>query len=66
MFTPSNDDLYQLPSSHWGCGRSGRLDPGALMMEAPSVVTGARAGLFLSLTEQIEFVFENVSDRIEF
>lgn len=36
------------------------------MMEAPSVVTGARAGLFLSLTEQMEFVFENVSDRIEF
>ena len=36
------------------------------MMEVPSVVTGAQAGLSLGLIEQIEFVFENVSDRIEF
>ena len=56
--THSNDDPSQLHPPHGGCGRRDRSDPGDLMMEAPSVVTGARAGLSLGLTEQIEFVFE--------
>ena len=66
VFTHSNDDPSQLHPPHGGCGRRDRSDPGDLMMEAPSVVTGARAGLSFGLTEQIEFVFENVNDRIEF